>query len=120
MAMCGKCGHEEKCHVDPREGYESCCDQVINPLSGAECGCSGFEAANDELTERARAFCHHGKSALAYDDFTTTVMASFAAQEREAAVREFLGKAVDMTLLTEERFPSALAMAFREMFQKEL
>jgi hypothetical protein len=78
---------------------------------------------NDELTERARAF--YAARAISegwdstYSESIATLVADFAALEREAAVREFIDK-VDNRLPGSATVHEALGDAFRAMFGKEL
>jgi hypothetical protein len=83
-----------------------------------ECPLTGGNEVNDnkELTERARAFlensgyCYRPTSG---EPLLSSFMASFAAQEREAAVREFMSQAWTIP-------PSDYARhIFREMFGKD-
>jgi hypothetical protein len=92
-----------------------------------ECPLTGGNEVNDnkELTERARAFlensgyCYRPTSG---EPLLSSFMASFAAQEREQAVREFVYNCFKQYAVSgaDELFQDSIDQVFREMFGKEL
>jgi hypothetical protein len=76
---------------------------------------------NKELTERARAaYEHRRRDYGSVNENAIYFAASFAAIEREAAVREFVEKVRSDAALTNHFWIAAIEEAYREMFGKDL